>query len=134
MPFSKKRKASNIAFKKKHNQKKRKQSSDKETTPSIKQKPPPVVHNDAKDGDTGLPFVSPFQTRRNKSKSSSNSSSSSTASVDELLEVFLQLEQLDDKLLCPAVVHGRKKLEALVQNGTGAVQSQVVQKKTIVHA
>ena len=99
MPFSKKRKASNIAFKKKHVKKKWKQSFDKETTPCIKQKPPPVVHNDAKD-DTGLSFVSPVQTtRRNKSKSSSSNSSTSTkatASVDELLEVFMQLEQLDD--------------------------------------
>ena len=38
--------------------------------------------------------------------------------VSELLEVFLQLEQLDDKLLRAAIVHGRKKLQALAVTGT----------------
>ena len=38
--------------------------------------------------------------------------------VNELLEVFLELEQLNDKLLRLAVVHERKKLQALANGGT----------------
>ena len=38
---------------------------------------------------------------------------------DLLVEVFLELEELDDKLLLwPAVIHERKKLQALVSMGT----------------
>ena len=74
-----------------------------------------MVHNDGKD-DTGFSLC--FTHLYKERSLNLSSSTKATTSVDELLEVFLQLEQLNDKLLCPAVVNGRKKLEDLVQNGS----------------
>ena len=42
--------------------------------------------------------------------------------VEELLQVFLELESLDDKLLRPTLVHGRKKLQALANTGTNIAE------------
>ena len=46
-----------------------------------------------------------------------------------MLQVFLELEELDDKHLRPAVVHGRMKLEAL--GGTGTTTAEVIDVITI---
>ena len=50
-------------------------------------------------------------------------SSDRTIEVEDLLPVFLDLEELDDRLLRPAVVNGRKKLQALVDTGTTFTES-----------
>ena len=46
-----------------------------------------------------------------------------------MLQVFLELEELDDKHLSPAIVHGRKKLQALA--GTGTTITVVIDMITI---
>ena len=50
-------------------------------------------------------------------------STSGSLGIDKLLEVFLELEQLDDEILRPAVVcHGRKTLQTLPNRGTPLTQ------------
>ena len=62
-------------------------------------------------------FISPIASTRKSRKVLSHSVSSRTLGVNELLEVLMELEQLDDKLLRAAVIHGRKKLQALAATG-----------------
>ena len=57
-----------------------------------------------------------------KDKLLSHPASIRTLGGNELLEVFLELEQLDDKPLREAVVHGRKKLQALADTGTTHIE------------
>ena len=63
-----------------------------------------------------MAFVSPIASTRNLLHPLSTTIGS--LGVHDLLEVFLELEELDDKLPRPAVVHGRKKLQALANRGT----------------
>ena len=93
-----------------------------------KEKEQPIVTSNCNDPVTaediqvtaapaGLPLVSPLSSRKAKRKFSP-APTNTMADVNGLVEVFLQLEQLDDKLLCPLVVHWRKKLQTLLQTGT----------------
>ena len=66
-----------------------------------------------------VPFVSPAaSTRKSKRKLPPVSSKKGGLGVDELLQVFLELEKLDDKHLRSAVVFGRKRLQTLASAGT----------------
>ena len=49
--------------------------------------------------------------------------------IQEYIQVVLELEQLEDELLRPSVVHGRKKLQALAD--TGSTVTEVVDIITI---
>ena len=62
-------------------------------------------------------LISPASLRK-QSPRNTKSFFSESLGVTELLQVFLQFEELGDKLLRPALVHGRKKLQASADTGT----------------
>ena len=62
-------------------------------------------------------LISPPPAARKQAPKNRKSFISGSLGVNELLQVFLELEGLDDKHLRPAVVHGRKKLKALAYTG-----------------
>ena len=110
MPFSKKRgSGSNIGVCKKQ-EKKKKHNPAPVSLPEESQLP---VENDVKEPPKhhGEAFVSPIaRTRKSNRRKLATMTTDGSLGVNDLLEVFLELEELDDKLLRPAVVHGRKKL------------------------
>ena len=64
-------------------------------------------------------LVSPVPLRKSSRVSHSTTiNRDGKVGVEELLQVFLELESLDDKLLRPALIHRRKKLKALAYTGT----------------
>ena len=73
-------------------------------------------------------MISPLPLRKQPPRDTKSFNSGSLG-VTELLQVFLELEELDDKQLRPAVVHGRKKLQALA--GTGATITEAIDVITI---
>ena len=74
-------------------------------------------------------LVSPVADKKQSRKSAVMTPVDGTLGIQELLQVFLELEQLEEKLLRPAVVHGRKKLQALAD--TGSTVTEVVDIITI---
>ena len=118
MPFGKKRSSgSAIGI---HKKKKRKKQN--QTVVPVTKQIKASVENDIKEPPqqlAGVAFVSSIaKTRKSKRKVLYYVSTSEGLGIDELFKVFLELEQLDDKLPRPAVVHERKKLQALANTGT----------------
>ena len=94
-------------------------------TPSALLKEPPEssISSPPATRKRALAFVSPQQPKRKQPK---RTTTSGGLPVQELLEIFTQLEELEGSDLKAATVHGRKNLQAMVEQGRATTDVSTV--------
>ena len=98
-------------------------------TPSALLKEPPEssISSPPATRKRALAFVSPQQPKRKQPK---RTTTSGGLPVQELLEIFTQLEELEGSDLKAATVHGRKNLQAMVEQGRATTDVSTVVETT----